>query len=111
MAPDCWVVDVAAEEAVDGWSGQKSHLYAAVIAPCEAGFAGVANDIWLNGDSVTGFEVRDGGVGGEDYSCGFMAKDVVVFYYHGANAAGVPEVNIRAGRLSIQQGLSQLIVD
>lgn len=33
---------------------------------------------------------------GEDYSSRLMAKDVVTFYYHGANAAGVPEVNIRA---------------
>ncbi len=100
MAPDCRVIDVAAEKTVNGWGREKSHLQAAVVAPCEAGLAGIADDTWLNGDSVADFEVRHGRVRGEDYSSRFMAKDVVVFYYHGANAAGVPEVNIRAGGLS-----------
>lgn len=99
MAPDCRVIDVAAEKTVIGWGREKSRVLAAVIAPCEAGLAGVADDIWLNGDSVADFEMRHGRVRGEDYSCRFMAKDVGVFYYHGANPAGVPEVNIRAGRI------------
>lgn len=110
MAPDCWVVDVAAEKTVDGWGGEKSHLQAAVIAPCEARLAGIADYTWLNGDAVADFEIRDGGVRGEDYSCGFMAKDVGVFYYHGADAAGAPEVNVGAGGLSILHGLSRFNV-
>lgn len=101
MAPDCRVIDVAAEKTVNWWGREKLHLQAAVIAPCEAGFAGVADDIWLNGDSVADFEVRHGRVRGKNYSRRFMAKNVGIFYYHGANAAGVPEVDIRAGELSI----------
>lgn len=55
--------------------------------------------------------MRDGGVRGENYSSGFMAKNMIVFDYHGANAAGVPEVDIRAGGESILHRLSQFHVN
>lgn len=94
MAPDGGVVNVAAEEAVDGRGGEEAHVEAAVVAACEAGFAGVADDVGFDGDAVAGAEVRDGGVRGEDDAGGFVAEDVRVCYDHGADAAGVPEVDV-----------------
>ena len=66
VAPDGRVVDVAAEEAVDGRGGEEAHGEAAVVAAREAGFAVAADDVRFDGDAVAGGEVRDGGVGGED---------------------------------------------
>ncbi len=59
MAPDGGVVDVAAEQAVDGRRGEEAHLVAAVVAAHEAGLAGVAGEPGLDGDAVAGLEVRD----------------------------------------------------
>ncbi len=59
VAPDGRVVDVSPQEAVDGRGGQETHVQAAVIAACEAGFALVADDVRFDGDAVAGFEVRD----------------------------------------------------
>lgn len=36
-------------------------------------------------------------MGGEDHAGGFVAEDVVAFDDHGADAAGVPEVDVGAG--------------
>ena len=96
VAPDGRVVDVAAEEAVDGRSGEESHLQAAVIAACEAGFAGMAGEGGLDGDAVADLEVGDGRVDSEDFASGLVAQDVCIFDDHGANAAGAPEVDIGA---------------
>ncbi len=97
VAPHCGVVDVAAEEAVDGGGGEEAHGKTAVVAACEAGFAFAADKVGFDGDAVAGFEGGDGRVGGEDYAGGFVAEDVVVFDDHGADAAGVPEVNVGSG--------------
>ena len=94
VAPDGRVVDVAPEEAVDGRGGEEAHVEAAVVAAREAGFALVADDVGFDGDAVAGLEVRDGRVRGEDYAGGFVAEDVGVCYDHGADAAGVPEVDV-----------------
>lgn len=94
MAPDGRVVDVAAEEAVDGGRGEEAHVEAAVVAAREAGFALVADDVGFDGDAVAGLEVRDGRVRGEDDAGGFVAEDVRVCHDHGADAAGVPEVDV-----------------
>ena len=53
-----------------------------------------ADDVRFDGDAVAWGEVRDGGVGGEDDAGGFVAEDVCVCYDHGADAAGVPEVDV-----------------
>ena len=94
VAPDGGVVDVAAQEAVDGRGGEEAHGEAAVVAAREAGFAVAADDVRFDGDAVARGEVRDGGVGGEDDAGGFVAEDVRVCHDHGADAAGVPEVDV-----------------
>ena len=43
MAPDGGVVDVAAQQAGDGWRGEEAHVQAAVVAACQAGLAVVAD--------------------------------------------------------------------
>ena len=53
-----------------------------------------ADDVRFDGDAVAGGERGDGGVGGEDDAGGFVAEDVGVCYDHGADAAGVPEVDV-----------------
>lgn len=73
VAPDGRVVDVAAQEAVDGRGGEEAHLFAAVVAAREALFAVVADEARFDGDAVTGLQVGDGGMGGEDDAGGFMA--------------------------------------
>ncbi len=94
MAPDGGVGDVAAEQAVDRWGGEELHAFAAVVPAGEAGFAAVADEARFDGHAVAYFEVSDGGVGGEDYARGFMAEDMGFLDDHGADAAGVPEVDV-----------------
>ena len=94
MAPHCGVGDIAAEEAVNGRGGKETHVDTAIVATCEAVFAFVADKVGFDCDAVTDFKVGDGGVGGNYYTGGFMAKDMVVCYDHGADAAGVPEVDV-----------------
>lgn len=86
-------------------------MFAAVVAACEAGLAGVTGDVGFDGDAVAGLKVFDGGVHGEDLqelimgSCGgceregylssrFVAKDVFVFDDHRTDTAGMPEMNV-----------------
>ena len=94
VAPDGRVVDVAAEEAVDGRGREEAHREAAVVAARQAGFAVAADDVRFDGDAVADGEGRDGGVRGEDDARGFVAEDVRVCDDHGADAAGVPEVYV-----------------
>lgn len=94
MAPDCGVIDVAAEQAVDGRGGEEAHVEAAVVAAGEAGLALVADDVGFDGDAVAKLEVRDGRVLGQNDAGGFVAEDVGAGDDHGADTAGVPEVNI-----------------
>ena len=94
VAPDGRVVDVAAEEAVDGRGGEEAHGEAAVVAAREAGLAVAADDVRFDGDAVAGAEGGDGGVRGEDDAGGLVAEDVRVCHDHGADAAGVPEVDV-----------------
>ena len=91
------MVNVAAEETVDGWGGEELHLFAPVVAAGEAGFAVVADEAWFDGYAVAGGEVGDGGVSCEDDAGGFVAEDVVVCDDHGADGAGVPEVDVGSG--------------
>ena len=94
VAPDGRVVDVAAQEAVDGRGGEEAHVQAAVVAARQAGLARVADDVRLDGDAVAGLQVRDRRVRGQDDAGGLVPEDVRVRYYHGADAAGVPEVDV-----------------
>ena len=94
MAPFGRVVDVSSQEAIDGRCGQETHLQAAVVAACEAGFALIADEIRFDGNAVAGLEVRHGGVRGQDHAGGFVTKDMCVRYDHGADASGVPEVDV-----------------
>ncbi len=94
MAPHCGVGDVAAEEAINWRRGEEAHVDAAIIAACEAVFAFVADEVGFDCYAVADFESGDGGVDGDYYAGGFMAKDMVGCYDHGANAAGVPEVDV-----------------
>lgn len=66
MAPFGGVVDVAAEETRDRRSTEEKNVLASIIAAGKTGFARVAGNVGLNGDSVTRLEVLDGGVGGND---------------------------------------------
>jgi len=87
VAPHGWVLEVAAEQAGDGWCGQKLNALASVVAACEAWLAFAADDVGFDGYAVAGLEVRDGFVAGHDCAGGFVAEDVGIFYDHGSDAA------------------------
>ena len=67
------MIDITSQEAVEGRCGEELHLKTAVVAACEAGFTGVANAAWFDGNAVAGFEVFDVGCHGEDLACRFVA--------------------------------------
>lgn len=54
----------------------------------------MAGNVRLDGNTVAGLEARDGRVGSEDHAGGFVAEDVGGFDDHGADAPGVPEVDV-----------------
>lgn len=91
------MIDITPKQAVVGWSREELHLQAAVVAPREAGFAGFANDVGFDGDSISRLEVRDAGVDSEDFARGLVAQDKVVLYDHWTDTASVPEVDVRSG--------------
>ena len=62
------MIDIAAEEAVNGRCGEESHVMASVVAACEAGFAGVAYQAGFNGYAVADLEVFDARVDGKDFA-------------------------------------------
>jgi hypothetical protein len=92
------VVDIAAEEAGDGRSGAEEDRVAAVVATGQARLALAADDVGLDGNTVTDLEGLDVVVDGNNDACRLVAENVVVGDNHGANAAGVPEVDIRPYR-------------
>lgn len=103
VAPDGRVVDVAAQQAVDGRGGQEGDALAAVVASRQAGLAGVADDVGLDGDAVAHFQRGDGRVHGNDFAGRLVAEDVVALDNHGADAACVPEVDVGAAKEQKEQ--------
>ena len=99
MAPHGRVIDVSPQQSRDGRRGAEGDFLAAVVATCEAGLALVADDVGFHGHAVADAVGGDGGVFGDDDAGGFVAEDVRVFDDHGADAAGVPEVDVGAAIL------------
>lgn len=66
MTPFRGVVDIAPEETGDGGSRQEENVFATVVAARKAGLAGMARNVGFDGDAVTGLEMLDRGVHGED---------------------------------------------
>lgn len=99
MTPYRRVVDVASQQPGNGRRGAELDFFAAVVAASQAGFAFAADDVGFDGDAVADTVGGDGGVGGDDDAGGLVAEDVRVGYDHGTDAAGVPEVDVRAGRV------------
>ena len=98
VAPHGGVVDIAAEEARDGRSGAEKDRVAAIVATRQARLALAADDVGLDGNAVADLQRLDVVVDGNNDACRFVAEYVVVFNNHRADAAGVPEVNIRPCR-------------
>lgn len=59
VAPHGWVLEVAAQKAGDGRRGKEENGLAAIVAAREAGLAGVAGDVRLDGDAVAGLYAGD----------------------------------------------------
>jgi hypothetical protein len=94
MAPDGWVVDISAEETRNRWGGQELNLFATVVSASKTWLAFVADDVGFDGDSVSHFQMFDGGMDCQYDACGFVPEDVRIGNDHGPNATGVPEVYI-----------------
>lgn len=96
MAPDGRVVDIATQETVDGRGGQEGDVFATVVPAGQTGFAGIADDVGLDGNAVADFEMGDIGGHGNDLACRFVAQDMVSGDNHRADTAIVPEVDVRS---------------
>jgi hypothetical protein len=90
------VVDVSAKHAGDGRGGEELDSLATIVSASEARLAGTAGDVGLDGDPVAHLEMGDGGVHSDNLAGRLVAKDVVTFDDHRANATSMPEVNIGA---------------
>ncbi|CRK31461.1 hypothetical protein BN1708_005463 [Verticillium longisporum] len=101
VAPDGRMVDVSPQQAGHGRRRKELDLLTAVVTPREAGLAGVADDVGLDGDAVADLEVLDAGVHCDDIAGRLVTENVVALDNHGADAAMAPEVNVRAGRVSL----------
>lgn len=66
VTPFRGVVDIAPEETGNGGSRQEEDMFATVVAARKAGLAGMAGNVGFDGDAVTGLEMLDGRVHGED---------------------------------------------
>jgi hypothetical protein len=100
------VVDIAAEQTIDGGSGQESDVLATVVATGQTGLAGVTNDVGLDSDAIADLEVGDIGSDSEDLTGRLVAENVVAGDNHGADAPCVPEVDI--GSMSVSFFVSGL---
>lgn len=94
MAPDGRVVDITAQETVDGRSRQERNVFATVVSSSETGFAGIADDVRLDSDTVADLEMGNIGGYSDDLASRFVAENMVAGDNHRADAAIVPEVNI-----------------
>ena len=89
------MIDIPSQKTMDWRRGEELNVLTSVVATGKARFAGIADDVGLNGDAVAGFQRLNGGVDGEDDTSGFVAEDVIIFNDHWADAAGMPEVDVR----------------
>lgn len=94
VAPDGGVVNVAAEKAGNGGCREEVDALASVVTASQAGLAGVADNLGLNGDPVANLEVLDTGVDSNDLARGLVAQNVIAFDDHGADATMLPEVDV-----------------
>lgn len=88
------MVDISTEQAINGGCRQKFDGLATIVAAREARFAFIADHVGLHSDAVADFEGFDVVCNGDDDAGGFVAEDVVVCDNHGADTAGVPEMDI-----------------
>lgn len=96
MAPDGGVVDVAAEQTIDGRGGQEENIFTAIVSSGQAGFAGIADDVGFDSNAVAWLEGLHVGSYSNNLAGGFVTEDMVATHDHGADAAVVPEVNVRS---------------
>jgi hypothetical protein len=81
------MIHISTEKAVNRRSAQENYVGATIVATGETWFAGMAGNIGLDRDTISGDEVFDRGVNSDDLSGGLMSKDMIGFDFHGADAA------------------------
>lgn len=82
------------------------HLLATVVSARQARLAFVADNIRLNGYSVSRLQMSDGGMHGNDLAGRLVAEDVVALNDHRADTSVVPEMHVRPVTVRIGLGCS-----
>lgn len=95
VTPDGGVVDIATQQTVDRRGRQEGNVLATVITARQAGFAGIADDVGFDGNTVAGLEMGDIGGDCDNLTGRFVAQDMVAGDDHRTDTAIVPEMNIR----------------
>lgn len=102
VTPHRWVVDISPQQTWHRRCRPELDLLATIVAAGKTRLALAADDVGLDGDAVADLVRSDRRVLRYNDAGGFVAEDVRVFYDHGTNAAGVPEVDIGTHVLSAQ---------
>lgn len=97
MAPHGRVSNIAAKKPRGRRRARENNVDAAIVAACQARLANTAWDIGFNGDHVANLEIGHGMVSGDDYTSGFVAKDVVGFDVRRTDCTGMPEMDLSVG--------------
>lgn len=76
-------------------------LLAAIVSSSEAGFTCSADDIWLDRNTISNFEVVHRRMYSQYHTRRLVPQNMCILNDHGTNAASVPEVNIGSESLSV----------
>jgi hypothetical protein len=88
------VVDISAKKAGKRWGRQELDFLATIVSSSETWLALVADDVGLNSDSVSYFEMLNRRVNFQHNARRFVSKDMSISNDHRTNAASMPEMNI-----------------
>ena len=79
---------------MDRRGAQEIDVFTSVVSPSQARLTLMANDSRFYSNAIADPEMCSGRMGGENDTSGFVAEYMVAMYYHGADSAFTPEMNI-----------------
>jgi hypothetical protein len=88
------MINVSAKQTGDWWGRQELDFLATVVSASKAWLAFIADDVGLNSDTVSNFEMLNGRVNFQYNASRFVSKDMCTSNDHRTNAARMPEMNI-----------------
>ena len=88
------MINVSAKQTGDWWGRQELDFLATVVSASKAWLAFIADDVGLNSDTISHFEMLDRRMHCQDNTGRFVPKNMCIRNNHRTNAASMPEVNI-----------------